>query len=125
MTLLDSNVWIALFHASDTLHAKATSVVENIREPILLPEYVLVEVATVLSQKAGKDIADTFLLEATANQDIEILPSSASFLHAVVEFYRAQRNQKLSFIDYAIVYLSSQVNVVTFDNELQKELRKK
>ena len=92
------------------------------QEKIGLPEYVLLEVTTILAQKMGKDIADQFLQMARANKDVGILPSSKEFFDGVIQLYLSKTNKKLSFVDYALLYLSSKTNVVTFDKDLKKEL---
>lgn len=122
--ILDSNVWVAFFDKDDSSHSKAAQLVGSLRDRIILPEYVLLEVTAVLSQKAGKSLADTFLQKVFANRDVQILYSSQRFLDEVVRLYLSRTNGKLSFVDYALLYLSHKTNVVTFDKDLKKELVK-
>jgi len=124
MTILDSNVWVAFFDKDDSFHRKAVQIVSNLQERIVLPEYVLLEVTTVLSRKAGKSSADIFLQKVFANRDVQVLSSSQQFLDEVVQLYLSRTNKKLSFVDYALLYLSGKMNVVTFDKDLKKELAK-
>ena len=124
MTALDSNVWIAFFNPDDSNHHKAQKIFLKTQEKIGLPEYVLLEVTTILAQKMGKDIADQFLQMARASKDVEILPSSREFFDGVIQLYLSRTNKKLSFVDYSLLYLSGKTNVVTFDKDLKKELEK-
>ena len=122
MMILDSNVWIAFFNPDDSNHHEAQKIFSKTQEKIGLPEYVLLEVTTILAQKMGKDIADQFLQMARASKDVGILPSSKEFFDGVIQLYLSKTNKKLSFVDYALLYLSSKTNVVTFDKDLKKEL---
>ena len=122
MIVLDSSVWVAFFDKDDSFHHRATQIVSSLQERIALPEYVLLEVTTVLSQKAGKSLANVFLRKITTNQDVQVLSSSQQFLDAVIHLYLSKTNGKLSFVDYALLYLSSKTRVVTFDKDLKKEL---
>lgn len=124
MIILDSSVWVAFFDKDDSLHRRAAQVVNSLQEKIVLPEYVLLEVTTVLSQKAGKSLADAFLQKVATNRDVQVLSSSQQFLDEVIRLYLSRTNEKLSFVDYALLYLSSKMNVVTFDKDLKKELTK-
>ena len=124
MMVLDSNVWIAFFNPDDSNHHEAQKIFSKTQEKVGLPEYVLLEVTTILAQKMGKDIADQFLQMTRASKDVEILPSSKEFFDGVIQLYLSKTNEKLSFIDYSLLYLSSKRNVVTFDKDLKKELAK-
>ena len=123
MIVLDSNVWIALFDADDSLHRRAQRMVSELKEPVVLPEYVILEVATVLSQKAGKSFADLFLQKVFANRGIRVIASSQQFLEEVVQFYLSQTKERLSFVDYTLVFLSRRMKVLTFDKNLERTLK--
>lgn len=124
MIVLDSNVWIAYSYKEDTLHKKACGVMKNINTRVLLPEYILIEVSTVLAQRANKKIADLFLDRVLHNDDILILYSSPKFFDAVVKLFQTNGGKQLSFIDTALVYLSRWYSVITFDKALEKAIRK-
>ena len=122
--VLDSNVWIAFLYEKDPNHNKAAKVFEVLKAKIILTEYVFLEVVTVLSQKAGKDVSDNFIKNVTNNQDIIILPSSGDFLGEIVNFYLSKKIEKLSFVDYSLLCLSQKFKVITFDKALQRHLKK-
>lgn len=124
MMVLDSNVWIAFLNPDDSNHHKAQKTFSTTQGQVGIPEYVLLEVITILAQKMGKDTADKFLQMARASKDVDILPSSKEFLDGVIRLYLSRTNGKLSFVDYALLHLSSKTNVVTFDKDLKKELAK-
>lgn len=123
MTILDSNVWIAFLHKDDTQHKKAENVFRVCEKPIVVPEYVVIEVSSVLSQKAGKKIADAFLVIITQSEDIEILFSEDQFFSEVIAFFQQRNEKHLSFIDFVLLYLSSSYFIITFDKKLQKAIK--
>lgn len=124
MIVLDSNIWIALFNEEDALHDRAQRMVRDLQGPVAIPEYVILEVATILSQKAGKPFADLFLQKTYQNSDIKALHSSEQFLNEVIQLYLFQSRGKLSFVDYALLALSQHnIKVVTFDKDLERALK--
>ncbi len=125
MVILDSNVWIAFLNKNDSNHKKADEIfnkLANRREKIIITEYILLEVVTVLSQKVGKKLADQFIEIAGNTKRIEIISSSADFLNDVLTFYLKQKNRNLSFVDYSLLYLSRQYEILTFDKELKRKI---
>lgn len=68
MVIFDSDVWIALLNKNDSQHQKAKLVFESIKENIILPEYVFIEISSVLSLKVGKGVADDFIKIALNNK---------------------------------------------------------
>lgn len=122
MVLLDSNIWIALLYEKDPNHEEASDFFSELNENIIVTEYIILEVATIISQKKNKQAADAFLENISNNQDIELWPSSKEFLGEVVNFYLSQKSARLSFVDYSLLYLSQRIKVVTFDKKLKKEI---
>ncbi len=123
MTILDSNVWIALFNTQDSQHAKAKALQDTMEFPILLPEYVIIEVCTVLLQKTTKVQVEQFLDFATNSQDIELGLSYQEFFFDVVKTFRNYPSRELSFTDIALLVLSRSHTVVTFDGDLNRAIR--
>ena len=122
--LLDSNIWIGLLNVDDLYHKKAGTLLKKIKEKIILPEYVILEVATIISQKVNKETSNDFIRNVIDNKDIEIFSSSREFLGEVMNFYLSNKEKKLSFVDYSLLYLSKKMEVLTFDKNLQKEIKK-
>ncbi|MBU4332625.1 PIN domain-containing protein [Patescibacteria group bacterium] len=124
MIILDSNIWIALLNIDDSDHARAQELMKDLEENIIVTEHVLLEVATIISQKVDKDTADNFIKRVISTKEIEIFPSSEEFLDRVIKFYLSKSNRNLSFVDYSLLLLSKRIKVITFDKILKKELAK-
>lgn len=124
MIVLDSNVWISLLNVDDSQHKRAKRIFKTLKRKIVIPEYVILETATLLAQKVNKEAADEFINNAINNKDIEILPSFGAFFNEIINFYLAGRNGELSFVDYSLLYLSQRMEIITFDKVLKRELKK-
>lgn len=126
MIVLDSSFLVAYHNQRDVHHASAAATMDRLVAGewggALLPEYVFVEVATVLLARRGLDVAvrvGTILLQA---REVEFVPSSDMFVE-VVETFRAQRDSRSSFTDAAIVTLARSRDarfVATFDRDFRQ-----
>lgn len=127
MILLDSNVWIALFNKEDSLHGQAsndfTKIIER-KEEIIVTDYVILEVATILQQRAGQEMANSFLEHVLSAEGILLINIDEMAFTQVVEFFKKDRH-KLSFVDASIVILNKNmgVKILTFDKDLTKEIK--
>ena len=124
MIILDSNVWISFLDKNDNQHKKAKKIIDKIDCDIVVPEYVIIEVCTVLLKKTNKKIANGFIEIAFNNQNTEILFCDEYFFNNVVDNFINLDGCKLSFIDIAILYLSKNYKVITFDKNLEKAIKK-
>ncbi|MBI4252569.1 PIN domain-containing protein [Candidatus Uhrbacteria bacterium] len=124
MTVFDSNVWIAAFHESDTLHCRAVEALREHKPPFGVPEYVLLEVATILAKKAGMVHAKRFVEMMFDNRDCTILITDELFCRSVARAYIKEGKAELSFVDMSLVVLAAHHQVITFDAHLARRLRK-
>jgi len=122
MKIIDSSIWIALFHERDSQNKKAKKVFSKITFPVAVTEYIILETCTVLAAKASKEIANNFLTVVADNEDIRILLSNEKFFLRVIERFKNAPNKKLSFTDTSLLCLSRGYEVVTFDKRLEDEI---
>ena len=125
MTLLDSSVWIAYLNVEDSQYAKAKREMASASLPIILPEYVILEVCTVLAMRAGKDIADRFLELVSDNKDVRVLLTDPRFFDDLIGLYRSLPGKALSFADAALLLLADQFKTITFDVRLRAAIRRR
>jgi len=123
MIILDSNIWIALLNEEDSQHKQAVNLFDKIKQTILIHEYIIIEVCSILLIKAGKTISNSFLNTILDNRDIEILLSNPSFFTAVVAEYKNSKQRNLSFVDISLLYMAQKHEVLTFDANLQKAIK--
>jgi predicted nucleic acid-binding protein len=123
MIILDSNIWIAYLNKNDSQHRKAVSIFSKIKEDVLVTEYIILEVATVLSMRVDKKIADNFINLIRSNQDIEVFSSSENFFNKTLGYFLEYQKGNLSFVDISLLALSKNYQVFTFDEDLKKEIK--
>lgn len=114
--IFDSNIWISFLYSDDSNFEKAKETLNN-PKPFVLTEYIVLEVATVLKQKAGEQIAKQFLANVINNK-IEVL-NSAEYYNETTEYFMTNSNS-LSFVDTSLVILSDKYEIISFDKELSK-----
>ena len=125
MVVLDSSFLVAYHNSRDAHHAAAVAVMERIVDgefgPALLPEYVFLEVVTVLLARRGIDSASHVAASLLQAREVEFVPCSDFFLDTF-ETFRSQRAGGLSFTDAAIVTLARRRgarHVATFDRDFR------
>lgn len=123
MIIFDSNIWIAFLHQGDSQHAKAEKIFDVCEGPMLVPEYVIAEVVTVLTRKNEQPLANQFLEMVIDNKDIDILFCSDQFFIQLTDFFKNHHRRNLSFVDMMLLQLASLYQVVTFDHALQKSIQ--
>lgn len=122
--ILDSSVWIAQLLKEDSQHNKAVTLFKDITNKIYVPEYILIEVTTLLKQKGYFGLAKNFLLEVIDPNEPILIPSDQYFTETQSAFLNVEKNNKLSFIDTSLLVLSKEYTIITFDKQLQKEIKK-
>jgi predicted nucleic acid-binding protein len=120
--VLDSSFLIAFHNARDVHHAAASSAMERLLDggwgEALLPEYVFLEVTTVLAARRNLETAVAVGEALLSAPELELVPCADTFLEAFSVF-RGQGRRGLSFADAAIVAIARQRGasfVATFDS---------
>ena len=126
MIVLDSSFLIAFYNDRDSQHGAARGLMREFLSGRwgrgLLPEYVFLEVVTVLLVR--RDLATAvrtghLLLEA---QELEFVPCSDVFVDTL-QLFGSQKNTALSFADAAIAVIArtrAEGQVLTFDAGFRK-----
>ena len=123
MIIFDSNVWIAGYNEADSLHQKAQELYFSLEhETITVPEYVWIEVSTVLEQKSTPHAGKDFLDIIEFGDGVEMLYFSKEEVKQFMQFYRSDTTKGLSFIDSTLLFLSKQYKIYTFDKRLQSAI---
>ena len=124
MILLDTSYLVALFNRSDSQHARAKRLqAELAGESLIVLEYVVLELATVLAAKGGIDIAKEGVESLLQSEQVEFLPCSQLFSMALYRMFN-QKTYQLSFVDSALLTCLEAKHaekIVTFDEVLAKQ----
>ncbi len=123
MIIPDSSFWVSLFDESDSYHAQARTIAGTLIPPIWLHEYVLIETATVLAKRQGKEVTAKFILALVNNRDVILFPVSKEVLTHITKRYLTLIDKNPSFVDVALIHASEEHEIITFDKDLDKEIK--
>lgn len=129
--LVDSSVWIAYFDKDD-IHARAAQkTLEELNQnsaTLLLTDYVIQEIITVLLYKNKPQLAERFMEYLDDEESTEIVSIDALLLKRTMEFAKLKKwRPKLSLTDWSLLFLANTLNLplYTFDVQLDHACRKK
>lgn len=122
--IFDSNVWIGYFNTDDTTHSRAVDYFKKYnRHTVVLTEYVLLEVATVLKQKIGYAPTNKIITTLLQTENIKLLSSSEFFASTLTQFL-ISKDKHLSFVDMSLLCLAGDFIIITFDQKLNSAIKK-
>lgn len=125
MIILDSSIWVAALHESDSQHEKAVETFDSIeRNKISIFDFTYIEVMNVLKRKASITICENFL-ELLRRMNTNILISSGKQIASTNEIF-FEDLKDLSFSDCLHMATAKIFNAdfFTFDKNLQKAWKK-
>lgn len=120
--VLDSSFLVAFYNPRDVHHERARGAMEHLASGLwglaLLPEYVFLEVVTVLAARSSHEMAVQAGVVLLGNREIEFVPCSQVF---TATFDTFRRQDALSFADAAIVAIAERrgASVLTFDTDFE------
>jgi len=120
MLLLDSNIFIAYFRQEEEKHAEAQQIIHQAPQ-IIINDYVLSEIYTVLMLRESYEIAKKVLSWIASNPKIVIQRLTNEEIQSTVAFIQKQKTL-LSFVDITLIIMSRERNyeLATFDVALKK-----
>lgn len=126
MIVFDSSFLVAYHNERDVHHASAVRVMGRVREgewgAALLPEYVFLEVTTVIAARLGLKEAVAVGETLLASGEVEFIPCSEFFLDSF-DVFRSQPDGEMSFADAAIVAIARRRGapfVATYDRDFRR-----
>lgn len=126
MVVLDSSFLIAHHNTRDVHHHAARRGMERLLAgewgPALLPEYVFLEVVTVLLARRGLRTAVSVGETLLGAREVEFVPCSDLFLDAWSTFRRQPEGVSLSFADAGVLAVARRrgaTRIATFDRDFE------
>lgn len=118
---VDSNYFIALYNASDSLHTKAASMAKsmidrNVR--LFISNYVVIEVLTVLSQRVGKQSAILAMESLYNNEQIKMIHVTEELHQQSLDIFKVVKPKNVSLVDCSTLAVLNYANIrqlLTFD----------
>ena len=122
MIILDTSVLVAILFKDDRRHAQAVNLIGKVEEPLAIPNSVLVETFGVLRRLTRDEAFVSSSIKRLAEK-YTLIAESIEVIDASVNEY-SEKFSKLSLIDCQLVEIHRQtgIQVLTFDEELKKEL---
>ena len=122
MQILDSCVLIAYFRIEEEHHEESKKLINKATE-IILNDYVLGEIYTVLMLRESLEIAKKALHWMVSNPKIRIERLTNTEVKEVVDFVQ-ENKVKLSFVDISLLVMhkSGRGKLFSFDKELMKNI---
>lgn len=123
MNIIDSSVLISYFRHEEENHQKACQFIDSLSD-MVLSDYVLLEIATVLMIRENKNVAKKAIDFMTHNKDITIIRLNQNEFADTVSFFLNNKSS-LSFVDISLLILKKhrQGNVYTFDKKFNTEVK--
>lgn len=123
--VFDSNVWIAYFNVDDSTHDIAEKYFARHQDNlVVLTEYVLVEITTILKRQLGPKAASKIVAAILQTDNVKVLPSTG-YSEETLKRFLAAEEKHLSFVDISLFVLSQTYEVVTFDKKLAAAIKQK
>lgn len=108
--LLDSGFLFASLNASEAEHQATIRVLEDIREPIVLPVPAITEVAYLLARDIGNEAAADFVASLATTELTLETPLQEDYMRSS-EILRQYADANLDFIDALIVAIAERLNI--------------
>jgi predicted nucleic acid-binding protein len=120
----DSTFYVALLISRDRLHAKAKSVAESFREPMVTTAYVLTEVANHLCRSAtGRARFGQLLAGIQADANTTIIESSHDLWEQGLDLYFSRSDKEWSLTDcisFVVMKERGLTEAITADHHFQQ-----
>lgn len=125
LVFIDTNVLVSFYNRRDSLHKKALKVfksLSSIKAKLIISNYVLLEVYTILSQKAGKKNAIEFGKLVRKEKPFFIKWVEEKDDEKIWEVFQKVKDKNVSYVDSSVVAIvvSGDYGLCTFDQKLQK-----
>jgi predicted nucleic acid-binding protein len=122
--IIDSSVWIAAFNEEDSNYKKVLKYKDYFEEEQWMPDIVFYEVLSVLKTKIKKkESLDKFIIYAKENGNISIRLFYEDNKD-VLRTFTHETSGKLSYVDALLVHLSRKYHILTFDEDVKKQIQK-
>lgn len=122
---LDTNVLVALYNKKDLLHQEALKIFKTLssqKARLVVSNYVLLEIYTILSQRAGKKKAIEFGTMVRSEKPFLIKRVSEGLEEKSWEVFISIKDKNLSFVDSSIiaVVVQEDYQLLTLDKRITK-----
>jgi predicted nucleic acid-binding protein len=128
--IIDSNVWIGFRNNTDSLHTSAIEVMKKIEKEktkIIITNFIIQEVFTILSLKSGQQYAIQCYDFLNDHEMIDDIDMNKDWMLAITHFIKNnQFSSQLSMTDISILYVAKTfgLDIISFDTALMRAWKK-
>lgn len=118
---IDTSFLIALHNPDDPHNAQALSLSKTFKHvKLVISSYIILEAATVLSQRAGKRLAVEACNMLLSSKNVEVIHISEDIFQSSWEVFARVSNKDMSFVDASVLTVVQSYGVrhlATFDKD--------
>jgi predicted nucleic acid-binding protein len=107
----DTSFYLALLSADDEFHERAVRLAIEMRRPIVVSEFVLLETGNSLSSMSRRQFFIDLLPSLQSDQAVRIVPASSELLQVGYELYSRRLDKEWSLTDRTSFVVMEQLNV--------------
>jgi uncharacterized protein len=108
--LVDTSYLFALTNQNDRSHALCAQFAQTVREPLVVPQTVLPEIAYLLDARLGHGVMQRFVGQM-ARPLWHIEPLNTADLERTAEILAQYNSARLDFVDATLVALAERLNI--------------
>jgi hypothetical protein len=119
----DTSFYLAVFSSSDVHHEKAVLFSAETHRPVVVTEFVLLEVANALCDSRSRHIFTALLPNLRANAHVTIVPASQSLFDEGFDLYAKRPDKDWSLTDcisLVVMQQRSLTDALTSDHHFEQ-----
>ncbi len=95
----DTSFYLAVLNPHDLAHGKALQVGERSHRPVLLTDFILLELGNALSGVAKRELFSRLVPHLRAHPNVRIIPASRDLLDRGLELFSRREDKEWSLTD--------------------------
>jgi predicted nucleic acid-binding protein len=119
----DTSFYVAVLNPHDVTHAKALQVGEHVHRPVLLTDFILLELGNALSGVGQRDLFSGLVRHLRANSNVRIIPASRDLLDRGIELFSHRADKAWSLTDctsFAVMQEEELTDALTTDHHFEQ-----
>ena len=96
----DTSFYLAVLNPHDVAHANAVQAGNRIERPVLLSDFILLELGNALSAMRQRELLSRFVLHLRSRPNIRIIPASRDLLDRGFQLFSHRLDKAWSLTDY-------------------------
>jgi uncharacterized protein len=95
----DTSFYLAVLNPRDVAHAKAVQVGERIERPVVLSDFILLELGNALSAVRQREFFSRLVLHLRSHPNVRIIPASRELLDRGFQLFSRRADKAWSLTD--------------------------